>query len=214
MMPKLYSGDTGTVSYMDEIVVHCRDMLSSSYQQFAMDNVGRDKEGSWIIQEKFVAFQRMIEAIDVERNTAIVSTLQRSPWPLWLNCTCADDAPSFEMTVLAAPAGQALEPRLHPAGTILLYKLLYGNGRMRSFIKSREIKKEDLDETLLIRLAGLSRVFESTAGEPAAVLEVALYPPRRVDEGFGSFSGFTLDSLSKMCQLSFDQEEIKSCFSK
>jgi hypothetical protein len=85
---------------------------------------------------------------------------------------------------------------------------------LKSYINGREIKKEELDEEVMIRLAGMSRVFEGTAGEPAALMELALYPPRRLDEGFGAFGGFSTESASKGCELIVDPSMTNEAFGK
>ena len=58
---------------------------------------------------------------------------------------------------------------------------------------NREIGREDLDDSLHMRLGGMSRVIESSNSSKLGVLELVLYPPSRVEEGLGAVGGFDAD---------------------
>lgn len=58
---------------------------------------------------------------------------------------------------------------------------------------NREIGKEDLDDSLHVRLGGMNRVIESSNSSKLGVLELVLYPPSRVEEGLGAVGGFDGD---------------------
>lgn len=47
-------------------------------------------------------------------------------------------------------------------------------------------------------------MFESLEGATAVLLELAIFPPRRVDEGFGTDSGFSLESKESTCRMDVD----------
>lgn len=67
-----------------------------------------------------------------------------------------------------------------------------------------QVGVEAVTDDPLVRLAGKTVVFESMDGRFAAVLELAVFPPRRVEEGFGAASGFDTDALARVCQVDLD----------
>ena len=82
---------------------------------------------------------------------------------MWLNLTDTDpleghQSSSYEFSLFSIPAGQMLQPRRHPAGTIVLFKKMLGSCQMRTLISTREINKLELEDNILIRLAGTSKV--------------------------------------------------------
>ena len=55
-------------------------------------------------------------------------------------------------------------------------------------------------------------MFESLEGEIAAVFELAIFPPRRLDEGFGSDSGFSTESKELICRMDISTRDGDSMF--
>ena len=169
-----------------------------------MSMVGRDKEGLWVNGELFAVFEDQLRDIKVVEDSPVVQFIATASHSLEVPLLTREDV---EVTLLAVPPASAHVPRRHQAGTILLYKRLFGAVNLRSVIVSessgavRDIKSELLGETeVLRRLGGLSRVLESTNALPAAVLEVALFPPTRIDEGLGGVSPYVgaLDGLLQL----------------
>jgi hypothetical protein len=67
-----------------------------------------------------------------------------------------------------------------------------------------KVSVEPLADAPLVRLAGKTVVFESMDGRFAAVLELAVFPPRRVEEGFGASSGFDADAQATVGRVDLD----------
>lgn len=167
-----------------------------------MSMVGRDKEGLWVNAELLEQFEDVLRDVKVVEDSAAVQFIAAASHCLEVPLLKRADV---EVTLLSVPPASAHIPRRHPAGTILLYKRLFGAINLRSVIVSgtsvRDIKSEELLEAdLMRRLGGLSRVLESTNALPAAVLEVALFPPTRTDEGLAEVSPYdgALDGLMQL----------------
>lgn len=56
------------------------------------------------------------------------------------------------------------------------------------------------------------KVFESLEGGTAVVFELAVFPPRRVDEGFGTDSGFSSESKELTCRMDVSCEDANGMF--
>ena len=175
--------------------------LESIDEEGRTATAARDKDGSWLLRDRFEIVKEQFGMLMIDETDAMVNSLLfSSPWPIWMNFTSGG---AFELSLFCVPPGKTHEPRRHPAGTILVYKRVLGHMRMRSMIGSREIAKDDLSDLVLVRLAGKSIVFESLDGRPAGVFEIAIHPPRRDEEGMGSTSGFDDDdgAVSRMCRI-------------
>jgi hypothetical protein len=140
-----------------------RECVQESYTQFAKDNIGRDKEGSWVVQSKLAVVLSVMEDLKLRENHDVFKMIADAPWPIWLNITDSFEgrqSTEYEFSLFSIPAGQCLQPRRHPAGTIVLFKKLLGSCQMRTLIgeKLREINKLELQESILIRLAGTTKV--------------------------------------------------------
>lgn len=140
-----------------------RECVRESYRQFAKDNIGRDKEGSWVVQSKLAVVLNVMEDLKLRENHDVFKMIADAPWPIWLNITDSFEgrqSTEFEFSLFSIPAGQCLQPRRHPAGTIVLFKKLLGSCQMRTLIgeKMREINKLELQDNVLIRLAGTTKV--------------------------------------------------------
>lgn len=138
-----------------------RECVRESYAQFEKDNIGRDKEGSWVVQDKFAVVQTLLQDLNLATDTKIFDLIGSAPWPMWLNLTDQFDghqSTSYEFSLFSVPAGQTLQPRRHPAGTIVLFKKMLGKCQMRTLISTREINKLELKDNILIRLAGTTKV--------------------------------------------------------
>ena len=138
-----------------------RDCVEESYAQFARDNIGRDKEGSWVVQSKFALVQNAVEDLKLDETCSMFNVVERAPWPMWLNLTDSFkgcQSTEYEFSLFSIPAGQSLQPRRHPAGTIVLFKKLFGSCQMRTLINVREINKLELEDDVLVRLAGTTKV--------------------------------------------------------
>ena len=138
-----------------------RECVRDSYAQFEKDNIGRDKEGSWVVQDKFAIVQTLLQDLNLATDTKIFNLIDSAPWPMWLNFTDQFDghqSTSYEFSLFSVPAGQTLQPRRHPAGTIVLFKKMLGKCQMRTLISTREINKLELKDNILIRLAGTTKV--------------------------------------------------------
>jgi hypothetical protein len=143
-----------------------RECVQESYTQFAKDNIGRDKEGSWVVQSKLAVVLTVMEDLKLRENHDVFKMISDAPWPIWLNITDSFNgrqSTEYEFSLFSIPAGQCLQPRRHPAGTIVLFKKLLGSCQMRTLIgeKMREINKLELEENILIRLAGTTKVTDS-----------------------------------------------------
>jgi hypothetical protein len=164
---------SSTISIADSIITapfaklrwSARDCVEESYAQFARDNIGRDKEGSWVVQSKFALVQDAVEDLKLDEKSSIFSLIEKAPWPMWLNLTDSfqgSQSTEYELSLFSIPAGQSLQPRRHPAGTIVLFKKLYGSCQMRTLINVREINKLELQDDVLVRLAGTTKVQQHT----------------------------------------------------
>ena len=200
-----------STNHLDSLRQVTQNAVLESYKRLeSIDEEGRtataarDKDGSWLDRDRFEIVKERLSLLMVDETDSMVSSLlSSSPWPIWMNFTSSG---AFELSLFCVPPGQTHEPRRHPAGTILVYKRVLGHMRMRSMIGCplREIGKDDLpDDSVLVRLAGKSIVFESLDGRPAGVFEIAIHPPRRDEEGMGSTSGFDDDdgALDRMCRI-------------
>lgn len=167
--------------------------------------VSRDKEGLWCLPELLDALEDAMRDIKVVEDCSTIQLIASAAHCLEVPLLKRTDV---EITILSVPPAGAHVPRRHPAGTILLYKRLYGACTLTSVIVSsggtvqREVKREELaEDDLMRRLGGLSRLLESPNARPSAVLEVALYPPTRADEGLSEYSPYEGDTR-EMLQLS------------
>ena len=156
-------GDTNFPAPFAKLRWSARDCVEESYAQFARDNIGRDKEGSWVVQTKFALVQEAVEDLKLDEKSSIFSLIEKAPWPMWLNLTDSfqgSQSTGYEFSLFSIPAGQSLQPRRHPAGTIVLFKKLFGSCQMRTLINVREINKLELQDDVLVRLAGTTKVLQ------------------------------------------------------
>lgn len=157
------AGTTWEASLFGNLRLAARECVQESYTQFAKDNIGRDKEGSWVVQSKLAVVLSVMEDLKLRENHDVFKMIADAPWPIWLNITDSFEgrqSTEYEFSLFSIPAGQCLQPRRHPAGTIVLFKKLLGSCQMRTLIgeKLREINKLELQESILIRLAGTTKV--------------------------------------------------------
>jgi hypothetical protein len=167
---------------------------------------GRDKEGLWALPSLVDSIEDCMRDLTVCASHDLIQHVARSPAPVELQM---HKSAEVEISLLSVGGGGQSSPtRRHPSGTILIYRRLFGNLALRSVIVSqphgqvRDVKRELLSEDdegasrlcagvgplVLRRLGGLSRLVESTSKFPSGVLEVALFPPTREEEGLGGFS--------------------------
>lgn len=153
---------------------------------------GRDKEGTWLLSSSLAGIIERMNNTMANATSEGVQFLADSSFPTNTRLLSKD---SYELSILSVPGSGTHAPRRHTSGTILLYKRLWGDCNLRSVVITqnprddsvniRQIKKEVLEEDAVMhRMAGLSRILEANAGIPAAVLELAIFPPSHVDEGF------------------------------
>ena len=177
-----------------------RKATQESYEDFAgntdggtgLSMSGRDKEGTWLLPSHLDGIKRSLNNTVANTSSEAIQFLADATFPT--TCTLMKSE-SYEVSVLSVPPQGVHTPRRHHAGTVLLYKRLFGDPFLRSVIitanprddsiNTREVKRELLEEEqVLHRMAGLSRILESSASTPSAVLEVALFPPSLSQEGF------------------------------
>ena len=197
------------IPYFDLIIDQCSKCLTISYKKYVENGIGRDREGTWVDQRELQYVLDLLTDLRPTQDSKVNQFIASSPLPIYAKLWVSTQ---FDMTLLHAPSTTKFPPRRHTAGTILLYRNLYGNGNIRTFINSREIKYDVLEDTQLTRLGGPSRVFGSEDVGPAAMLEIALHPPRREDEGLSCIGGF--ESSSNILQLDITKEEISTMFGK
>ncbi len=171
-----------------------------SYEDFAgntdggtgLSMSGRDKEGTWLLASHLDDIKNSLNSTVANTSSEAIQFLADATFP---TTSMLMKSESFEVSVLSVPPQGVHTPRRHHAGTVLLYKRLFGDPFLRSVIitanprddsiNTREVKRELLEEEqVLHRMAGLSRILESSASTPSAVLEVALFPPSLSEEGF------------------------------
>ncbi len=171
-----------------------------SYEEFAgatdggtgLSMSGRDKEGTWLLPKFISEIKRSLNYTVANATSEAIQFLAASTFPTTSSLIKNEN---FEVTILSVPPGGVHTPRRHHAGTVLFYKRLFGDPFLRSVIitenprddsiNTREVKREVLrEEEILHRMAGLSKILESSVSTPAAVLEVALFPPSLLQEGF------------------------------
>ena len=165
-----------------------------------MSMSGRDKEGLWALPSLVDSIEDCMRDLTVCASHDLIQHVARSPAPVELQM---HKSAEVEISLLSVGGGGQSSPtRRYPSGTILIYRRLFGNLALRSVIVSqphgqvRDVKRELLseddegpgEELVLRRLGGLSRLVESTSKFPSGVLEVALFPPTREEEGLGGFS--------------------------
>jgi hypothetical protein len=66
--------------------------------------------------------------------------------------------------------------------------------------------------TVLVMFCTALKVFESLDGGTAVVFELAVFPPRRVDEGFGTDSGFSSESKKLTCRMDVSCDDANGMF--
>ena len=66
--------------------------------------------------------------------------------------------------------------------------------------------------TVLCSIIFYCKIFESLEGSTAVVFELAVFPPRRVDEGFGTDSGFSSESKELTCRVDVSCEDANGMF--
>jgi hypothetical protein len=153
----------------------------------------RDKEGTWLLPTYLARIKDFMNNTMLANVTSDgVQFLASSSFPATTTMLYKD---SYELTVLSVPGSGTHAPRRHTSGAIVLYTRLWGDTNMRTVVITqnpredtpsvRQIKREVVEEdTVLHRMAGLSRILEANAGVPAAILELVIYPPSSSDEGF------------------------------
>ena len=114
-----------------------------------------------MVQDRFAVVQKLLQDMNLVTDTEVFNLIESAPWPIWLNLTDhfeGHQSTSYEFSLFSVPAGQTLQPRRHPAGTIVLFKKMLGKCQMRTLISTREINKLELKDAILIRLAGTTKV--------------------------------------------------------
>lgn len=100
-----------------------------------------DRDGSWFTRPALLHIQNLLADIALNPADAVVDRwLARAPWPTFVNITSVPATSAYELSLFGIPAGQALAPRRHQAGTILIYRRVAGDLRMRSLIHAREVR--------------------------------------------------------------------------
>ena len=178
-----------------------------------MSMVGRDKEGLWISDPGLVDHvESCLKTLKLDQNEDYFQWVFQSPGPTGVELY-KDVAVEINWLSVAG-RGQSTPPRRHPAGTVLLYRRLYGDLVLKSVIltqQTREVNRETLqdngdgDPCILRRLGGLSWILQSTSQKPSAVLEVALYPPTRRDEGLADVNAWEEGGLVQLLKAPADR---------
>ena len=162
--------------------------------------VGRDKEGLWADSGLIDRVESCLKTLKLDQNEDYFQWVFQSPGPVGVELH-KDVAVEINWLSVAG-RGQSTPPRRHPAGTVLLFRRLYGDLVLKSVIltgqqrQTREVSRETLQDDgdgnarVLRRLGGLSWILQSTSQKPSAVLEVALYPPTRRDEGLADVNSW------------------------
>jgi len=184
------------LSSFESLTLQCSGCLDISYQKY-MEGIGRDREGSWIEKRELEKLLTILDDLKPSQGSLLNQYIASSPKPLFVKLKVDS---KYDITLLHAARSSAFQPRRHNAGTILLYKNLYGCGYLKSYINEREIKYDILEDEHIIRLGGPSRVFGSGSSGPAAMLEVALHPPRRLDEGLKFDDEFEISANNASAQ--------------
>lgn len=125
-------------------------VLASSRRLESADGEGRtataanDRDGSWFARPALLQIQDMLAGVALDQADAVADRwLARAPWPTFVNITSSAPtvaAGAYELSLFGVPAGAALAPRRHPAGTLLVYRRVAGELRMRSLIHTREVR--------------------------------------------------------------------------
>lgn len=178
--------------FIDSLKQRCDICIQKSYLKYRELGIGRDREGTWIDNTELELVIQKLQRIRSAPDSKMNELVSASHLPMSMNLFSSLD---YDATLLFAPVSTVFPKRRHNPGTIILYKSLLGDGHLRAYINNREIKYDVLERSgVLFRMGGLSRVFGSSDICPAAMIELVLHPPRRIDEGWASTGGYEITS--------------------
>lgn len=136
--------------------------------------------GTWMDSSKLDELRELYNDIIIDSRSrpfkALVAAYDRS---IEAKKRGGDDSPSiitvqllgqpqkFSLNLYLVPTGQQLPPRRHDPGTVLLYRILRGSGRLKSIVSSRVIQ-DDLLEALPLYLQYGSKNDRATEDSRAA----------------------------------------------
>ena len=205
--------ETDRLAYIQRISQEC---VSISLERFRTTNNenSKDQMGTWIDRP---SLDRVIQALNrtrLEENSPIFNSLRSSfvPMmvPLFPSVNPADQ--SVELNLFFIPRNSTMPARRHTAGTILLYMGVVG-GNVRSFMSTgMEIGVESLQNNIVMRLGGPTRVFESDARSFAIIFEMAIKPPRNDQsmESNGSGQDGFIDLEHRVIKLDISSDDARS----
>lgn len=203
-------------SFINVLIRQCDICVQKSHSKYKELGIGRDREGTWIDNYELEVLIKRLQDIRPDPCSKMNKLISSSHLPISTKLFCSD---YYDATLMFAPVSLLFPKRRHNPGTIILYKSLLGDGHIRAFINNREIRYDVLvGSDVLFRMGGLSRVFGSSSVCPAAIIELVLHPPRRVDEGWISTGGYEFannDNETKtrnFVQLDLQPDEIKTMF--
>eukprot|EP01041_Mallomonas_annulata_P011047 gene11047-23098_t len=202
------SGETEKrVPYYNKLNAQCMLCMGTSIKRYKEDGIGRDREGSWVDSETLEILKDMLHDLKPSRHSKTTQFISTSTLPLHVILhKCSE----YDITMLHAPKYSSFPARKHNPGTIILHQVIYGTGYIRTFLRDREIKYDVLDDNQILRMGGASRVFGAAENGPTAMIEIALHPPRRDDEGFGYVGGF--EGKGNMLSIDVSEDEISKMF--
>ena len=202
-------GDEQAYTHYERIKITCEKCLEKSYQRYKNDGKGRDREGSWIDSNELQIVLDLLQSMRISSDSKVIQFMQSSKLPIFATLYQSN---AFDITLMHAPQYKLFSSRTHNPGTVLIYRSIYGKGYMRTHIRTREINYEVMENNVLTRMGGTSKVFGSTEEGPATLLELALHPPRLFDEGFDSDHCF--DTEEDVLKINIHDADISPMFSK
>jgi hypothetical protein len=173
--------DAVRLSKFRQILNTCTTCIETSGFKFSSGQSqasnAKPQMGTWIEEDLMALLVEDLEDTFIE-DSGMGRTLLQASVPTVANVASSDD---FDLSVISLPPGTLLAPRTHAAGTVLLYRALYGEGSIATTVGSRVISDNLLsaaNETarVLRRVGGPSRVL-AAPNVSCAMLELALHPP-------------------------------------
>jgi len=198
------SSSPSVLEDLEKVVSDCIALSLSKFEKGASEQSNAKVQmGSWIEPTQLEQVVRVMNNTVVAEGAAVFrrDTMQLLKINMLPNSSRQKD---FSLYFFHVPAFAMLPARKHKEGTIVIYKALYGCGRLEAYMEDgRKFQNDaivgptssliaspnDFSGSILFRIGGPRRVFkwdrpssaslidEPGSGAPSGFLELALYPP-------------------------------------
>jgi len=158
---------------------------------------GKDQMGDWVEKEELANVLRELNSSTINPENQVFQSVSGSLLPICISLFSNRD---FDITLFHIPANSSLPPRVHSAGTLLMYSCMQGTqAHLKSTLSTgRDIGIDHVDDFILQRIGGPARALLGNPHSCATILELAIHPPRIEDQSPEDPFGYRSEEVLKL----------------